>query len=174
MAIHVFRNIGGQYILSENGVQKRTRVLLHRAKSKQDFGICITISPLNVWLSFPKQVAVWEPKDRSYGIHEGGWNSAWSWDDYGGDFYELFLLNMDLLDRVRDILLEVDYVYMVEWLNRILNMIQNINWFSNSDGTPDSWENCVTVNEKVLFLLEQVSNILSKYSAKVIVSRLTV
>ena len=167
MAVHLFRNTEGQYFLSENDVRRRTQVLLFRAKSKQDLGTCVTMTPLNFWVSLPKQVAVWEPKDDSYEIHEGGWGSAWSWDDYNGDFYELSPLGMDLLDRIRSDILEIDYAKMIDYLNELLKLIEEINWFSNSDDAPDSWEECLTVNEKVLFLLEQISNTLSKYFAKI-------
>ena len=164
VAIYIYQNREDDHIIDIGGVRKRTRVLLRRARSKSTFGGCITSSPSNVWILYPKQVLGFANEDGRENVHVGGFDQGpFAWEDYKGDYYELSAIDMELLDKIRRILSETEFELIVEWADKIRELSQHINWFANECCFPDSLEECYTENDKVCFFLNNIVNVLSRY-----------
>ena len=164
VAIYIYRNREDDHVIDIGGVQNRTRVILRRAKSKSSFGGCVTSSPANVWILYPKQVLGFSNEDGRDNVHVSGFDQGpFAWEDYKGDFYELSAIDMELLDKVRRILSETDFELIVEWVEKIRELSQHINWLANEYCFPDSLEECDTENDKACFFLKSLVDVLSRY-----------
>ena len=164
VAIYIHRNREDDYVIDIDGVRKTTHLLLRRARSKSSFGGCITLSPANVWILRPKQVFGFANEEGCENVHVGGFDQGpFAPDDYKGDYYELLAIDMELLDRVRRILSESDFELLVEWVDKIKELLQHINWFANEYRLPDSLEECHTVNDKVCYLVKNILAVLSRH-----------
>ena len=161
---YIYRNREDDYVIDIGGVRKTTRVLLRRASRKHSFGGCVTSSPAAVWILYPKQVFGFANEDGRENIHVGGFDQGpFAWEDYRGDYYELSSIDLELLDKVRRILSETDFELIVEWTERIRELMQYINWFENEYSFPDSFEECHTENQRVRFFLKNMVDVLSSY-----------
>ena len=164
MAIHLYRNRDDEYILDDNGFQKVTRVLLRRANSKSSFGGCVTASPVQLWLSYPRQVFGFANADGTEDIHKCGFDQGpYAWDDYSGDYYELCALSVELIDKLRRLTSELDIEVILESISRINELLTHINWYSNQDSLPASLAEALTANEQILLYMERTVVMLSKY-----------
>ena len=164
MSIHLYRNRTDQYVLVDDDFRLTTRVLLLKARRKRSFGACITSSPLCAWISYPRQVFGFASEDGREDIHIGGFDQGpFSWDDYAGDFYEIFTLDIELMSKLRSILTELDFEIALEWLLKLQDLIQHINWRANTSFTTPSSEECLTDNDAVYVYLQKIFEIMEKY-----------
>ena len=164
MATYIYRNRKDDHVIDVDGVRSKTHVILRRARSRSSFGCCVTSSPAAVWLSYPKQVFGFANEDGGDNIHVGGFDQGpFAWKDYKGDYYELSALDMELLDKVRRILSEAEFELMVEWFERIRELMQHINWFANEYVFPNTLEECYTKNDRLCFFLKNVADLLSRH-----------
>ena len=164
MAVHIYRNRDDEYVIQIGGMQKMTRVLLRRANRKLSFGGCVTSSPIRIWLACPRQVLGFANEDGQEDIHKGGFDQGpYAWDDYKGDYYELSALDIQLMEKLRRLMSEVDIEVVLECIARISDLLHHINWFSNKEFPPASLEECLTANDQVWLYLERISVTLSRY-----------
>ena len=105
-----------------------------------------------MWILYPKQVFGFAAEDGHENIHVGGFDQGpFAWADYKGDYYELSAIDLELLDKLRRILSEADFELIMEWIERIRELMQYINWFSNEYHFPNALEECHTDNDRVRF-----------------------
>ena len=168
MPIHLYRNQTDLYVLVDDDFLLTTRALLLKARRKRSFGACITSSPLCAWITYPRQVFGFASEDGREDIHIGGFDQGpFSWDDYAGDFYELFALDIELMNKIRSILTELDFELALEWLLKLQDLIQHINWRANTSFTAPSSEECLTENDAVYVYLQKISEIMEKYLPRI-------
>ena len=161
---YIYRNTKDDHVIDIGGARKTTRALLRRANSRHSLGGCVTSSPAAVWILYPKQVFGFATEDGRENIHVGGFDQGpFAWEDYKGDYYELSAIDLELLDKFRRILSESDFELIVEWTERIRDLMQYINWFANEYSFPDSLQECLTENERVCFFLRNIVDVLSRY-----------
>ncbi len=162
MAFNLYRNSSDDYVTINNGQERTTRVLLIRSKTGNSCGACVTSSLLGAWIAYPRQVFGFAQKEGSADIHRGGFDQGpFAWEDYAGDYYELSSLSMELVDKVRRILSDLDIEELVRRFTELLELLQHINWHTNSPFGSLSSNDSLTPNDKVYLHLKRILEILS-------------
>ena len=168
MPIHLYRNKIDEYVFDNDGARLTTCVLLLKARTKRSFGACITSTPLCVWISYPRQVSGFASEDGRADIHISGFDQGpFAWDDYAGDFYELFALDMDLMNKIRSIISDLDFELVIDWFVKLQDLVQHINWSANSSFISPPSEECLTVNDTAWIYLQKISELLTKYISRI-------